>query len=273
MRWVIPFLAAFAVLTGQALASDRDTRTEWLLELSGAHALLDGFAHQIGGPDNPMAHASLGMADAWAVSAAEHFQPDAMFADMVQHFQATLDPADRATILSFYQSDLGMRISAIEISAQRPENAVRLKTSGARRLGDLIEAESPRLAAYEDMMAALSSVETGLALALNLNKAVLNGMIASGDFPFAMTEDQVSAMVESQSGLMQGAIREQLFISFAYTYRDLTDAELEIYIAFLRSEAGRRFYSELVAATDAIMSERARAFGKRLMELRASKPL
>ena len=108
MRWVIPFVAAFAVLTGHALASDRDTRTARLLELSGVHALLDGFAHQIGGPNNPMVHASRSMADAWAVSAAENFQPDAMFSDMVSHFDAALDPADRAAILSFYQSDLGI---------------------------------------------------------------------------------------------------------------------------------------------------------------------
>ena len=148
-----------------------------------------------------------------------------------------------------------------------------VKTEGTEILAALIANEDPRLDQLSQLIEALAAVETGLAMATNLNHAVLSGMAASGRLPYSLSDAQISALVEGQRGMMRGAIQEQLFVSLAYTYQTLNDADMDAYIAFLQGDAGRNFYAHILFATEEIIEVRAKKFGHRLMDLQATQTL
>ena len=119
-------------------------------------------------------------------------------------------------------------------------------------------------------MEALSAEATGLAMAMNLNRALLGGMSASGRLPYQLSTEQIDALINGQRRIMQSAIRQQMLVSMAYTYQTLSDGELQRYVEFLKTDAGQRFYVEMLVATEAVISDRAHDFGQALMSAQAS---
>jgi len=248
-------------------------RTEALLRTVGVDMFLQSFAEEVGGSDNPMARSFSDISEAWNISAAENFDAVGMFEETVVMLGESLDDAAMGELEVFYASDLGREITAMEVAAQRPGSALVVKTEGTEILSGLIANEDPRLEQLTRLIEALEAVETGLAMAANLNHAVLTGMAASGQLPYALDDAQIAAMVDGQRGMMRGAIQEQLFVSLAYTYQMLSDADLDTYIDFLEDDAGRDFYALILLATEEIISVRAKKFGHRLMDLQATQTL
>lgn len=269
ISWGLGILMAAAAHAGTA----GHARTEALLRAVGVDSYLAGFADEIGGADNPMAESFSDISEAWTAAARENFQTEAMFADVTEAMAGGLDAGQMAALEAFYSSPLGLEITAMEVAAQRAEMALQVKTEGADILRGLIAREDPRLEQLTQLIEALAAVETGLAMAESLNHAVLSGMSASGQMPYKLSSGQIDAMVAAQRGLMRGAIQEQLFVSMAYSYQTLSDDDLDAYIAFLQTDAGRAFYGRLLASTEAVIGARAHRFGARLMELQATEQL
>ena len=267
--WGAVLLLASAVQAGQSHL----TRTEDLLRQIGVDAYLVGFAEQIGGADNPMAQSVLDLSDAWTASARVSFAPDDMLHEIAEVMATRLAEDELAALEMFYDSALGRAVTDMEVAAQVPGLASQVKTEGADLLRDLIARDDPRLRQLTALIDALSAVETGVEMAVNLNQAVVSGMVASGRMPFALSGAQIETLVRSQAGLMRGTIREQLFVSLVYTYQSLPDEDLDRYVAFLSSDAGSRFYVELLSAKSEVVGKRARSFGVRLMKLHGTKAL
>ena len=274
MRQILLTMGALLLLLGAAEGgTGHHARAEALLRAAGVDAYLEGFAEQIGGGDNSLARSFGDMSAAWVQAADEHFAPEPMFHEMVTVFGEGLSPTDMAALEAFFASDLGRTVTEMENAAQAPGREIAMKTEGSRILGDLIASDDPRLGQLTQLIDGRAAVDTGRAMAVSLNRAVLTGMVASGQLHYSMSDDQIDALVEGQRGMMRGAIQEQLFVSLAYTYRDLPDGDLDRYIAFLTSDPGRQFYARILAATETIIGARAHDFGHRLMELQSAQSL
>ena len=274
MRTVILSLVTSFLLAVAAQATTADTtRMQKLLRTIGIDTYLASFAEDVGGADNPMARSIGGIAEAWTTSSLENFAPEEMFADVVYEMNGRLSDGHMSELEHFFAAPLGRRIAAMEVAAQRPGVSLTVKTEGADLLGSLIDSQDNRLEQLGTLIDALSAEETGLAMALSLNRAVLSGMSASGRLPYKLSSDQIDALVSSQRRLIRGTIRDQLLISMAYTYQTLSDGELDRYIAFLKTDAGQQFYIEMLIATQSVISERAHRFGERLMEHQATENL
>ena len=276
MRNVSRLIASLAMLwcLGVSAAQAQNAeRAEALLRIVGIDAFLDSFSAELTDADNPMAGSFGDGSDAWVLAARQHFPSDEMFSDMIALFEGAFEDDELEQLFAFYESPLGLRVTGLEVASQVPEEADRVEAEGAEILAELIRDESPRLAIYEEMIDALSAIDTGLALAMNLNFAVMTGMSGAGDAPFSLGEGDILALIESQRGAMEAAIREQLYVSLAFTYAPLSDEEAQDYTDFLATDAGRGFYRRLNGSVEEIMQVRARAFGARLVELQAGQSL
>jgi len=244
-----------------------------LLLAMGFDTYLDSTSASFQAADNPLAADDDAMRRAWVDAAAQVFDPDRMMTDIAADLSEGLGEDDIALLMDFYSGGLGARVTELEVAAQNPANSDRADAQGREILAQLIAAEDPRLDAYQRMSDALGAIDTGAATAMNLSFALLNGIASSGKLPYELSEQQILAIVMGQQDQIRATIQQELFVSFAYTYRDLTDAELEDYTAFLTSDVGRSLYRMLNSATEMVLQDRAHAFGARFMELQSAQSL
>lgn len=171
------------------------------------------------------------------------------------------DPEAVDEITSFFASDLGQRILGLEIEARRAfldtasEEAAQVAADNAKA------AREPRVDQLRRMIEAADLLEMNVAGALSGNLAFMTGMASTGAYG-AMPTDQILSDVWAQEDQIRADTSTWLYSYLGLAYHPLTDAEMESYIAFWDSPAGRRLNAALFAAFDTVFREVSLELGK-----------
>ncbi|MGB3317271.1 MAG: DUF2059 domain-containing protein [Albidovulum sp.] len=198
----------------------------------------------------------------WQEAVTGIYSTDRMLEDFGTAFEAELNRTDTGAMLDFFSSDLGQRVTTLEISARRAllddsvEDASRLKLEEMRAEAD------PRIDLIAEFVTANDLIEANVTGGLNANYAFYLGLADADALGREMSEDEVIAEVWGQ----EDDIREEtdLWINsyLAMAYAPLTDAELHDYIAFSRTEAGKDLNRALFAGFDAVFNDVSRQLGR-----------
>ncbi|MCU0757581.1 MAG: hypothetical protein MUF07_00075 [Steroidobacteraceae bacterium] len=173
-------------------------------------------------------------------------------------------PADAAAALEWWSSPLGARIATIDATPESPE----LQVAMARFVGDLQVKPLPpeRVQRMTDLVA---TVGVG-SFMRDLTRRTLEGLLAAvrASVPAGAAAPQVEQLESQLAGALdvlavraEQAVRLQLL----YQYRDIGDAELDRYVEFARSPAGRAYTTALYGALTEGVTRAAQAFGARLV--------
>src|SRR5258708_14531684 len=73
-----------------------------------------------------------------------------------------------------------------------------------------------------------------------------------------------SAMQQMRPAMM-AQVKERVWLSLAYTYRDASVSELRQYLAFLTSSGGKKLYGSIVPAMNKVLIKAGGEFGHALM--------
>jgi hypothetical protein len=163
-------------------------------------------------------------------------------------------PDALAEITAFFASDLGSRILTLEIEARRAfldeasEDAARV-AADRRRAG-----RDPRARQIERFIAASDLLEQNVAGALTGNLAFMQGMNETGIYGTTLPQDEVMAQVWGQEAQIRSDTESWLHAYLGLAYAPLTEAELDAYIAFWETPAGKRLNSALFAAFDEVFT-------------------
>lgn len=162
------------------------------------------------------------------------------------------DPALLAEIVTFFQGELGRKVVGLEIDARRAfldkatEEAARVAAD--RRAA----ARDPKLALIRRFIDAGDLLEMNVAGGLSGNLAFMQGMRASGAYGPALPEDQLLSDVWAQEAQIRDDTASWLNAYLGLAYDPLSEAELEAYVAFSESPAGKRLNAALFTAFDAV---------------------
>lgn len=263
-RLLVHIFASVTFLSGAAVAADGDIdalqaamRVEEIFAVMSAEG--DAYGRHVEEDMFPDAGG-----EPWAAAVKEIYAPARMLPEFERAFEAelTTSEADLSALLAFYKSDLGRRVTTLEISARRAlldesvEDASRLKLEEMRAEND------PRLALIEEFVAANDMVEANVSGGLNANYAFYRGLDESGALGEGMAEDEVIAEVWAQ----EDAVREETDIwihsYLAMAYAPLSDSEIEDYIAFSKTEPGRDLNRALFAGYDRVFVNVSRLLGQ-----------
>lgn len=202
---------------------------------------------------------------AWVEAARETFDAGSMHAALAAALDDRFTSDEQRALSSFFHSGFGRRITALERSIHKldPDAQLAAHTEGLSLLADI--AEGSRRDLQYDEMATLVSADIALAMISQSMRGMLVGISLSeprGDIeiPWQEIEAQVAEMlpaIEAEVAMMQRAI-------MAFAYRDLQDAELDIYLEFLRTPAARRFYAVANYSVGLIVTDAMTVFGRRL---------
>jgi hypothetical protein len=201
---------------------------------------------------------------------AERFAPGTLYARIKTEFQRDLEPGRLQKTLAWYDSPLGKRITGQElaalIAAGGPAVAdLEQHPSSARRL-ELIE----RLDAVGG--ASETTVDVTVAIVRSLTVAFQPGLPAVA----GLTRDQLDKQIAQARNRTLEDMRRVCMVSMLLAYRGLSDDELDQYVQFVESDAGRWYMSvmnsallaAINAAADATASELAAVMPQLVGDLR-----
>jgi len=193
-------------------------------------------------------------------SAAERgFRIDVFEAPALAAFAQNLDAETVTKSKEFLASDLGRRMVAADVAAAQ---------LGESNIEKIMNGEQPtplsprRTQLFERLERATHSAESTAQVYLSMGEAVSVGIaIGSGQDPAAVAQRALKSGDAERAGMEQ-QMRVPMQRFLAYSYRNLSDADLKHLLAFLDTSAGRRY----VAAYNAAMQAGYDAMGKRTGE-------
>lgn len=182
--------------------------------------------------------------EGWRALTGRIYDADKMDRAMRQSLAQALGPEPVDALVEFFESAAGARIVALELDARRDflDPAVE---EAARKDLTSPDTEDARLALIDEYVAVNDLVEFNVTGALNSNFSFFQGL-AQGD-GVQLSEDEMLAEVWTQEDSTRVDTRDWLRAYLHHAYTDLTDSELQDYIAFSASEPGQRLNRALFA--------------------------
>lgn len=242
---------------GEAVATGTETAAlAAALRLDELFAVLrdEGLAHGATLAESMFAS---GGGPGWATALERIYDAPALQDRFVAMLEAELgtDPAALTDILAFFASDLGTRVVGLEIAARQAfldeaaEEAARVAADKRRTARD------PRAAQLDRFIVAGDLLEMNVAGALSGNLAFMTGLNAAGSGGPGQPEDEMMQDVWSQEAQIREDTASWLEAYLGLAYQPLTEAELDRYIAFMETPAGRRLNAALFVAFDQVFRQ------------------
>ncbi|WP_103335996.1 DUF2059 domain-containing protein [Pseudotabrizicola formosa] len=182
-------------------------------------------------------------------------------ATMRSRFDAALEQslagagADLDQIEEFFGSDLGQTVLRLEVEARRALMDEDVEDAAKLAWEDLRAEGGARVDALTRFVETNDLIESNVMGAMNANLAFYRGMSESGAFPQEMTEEQMLADVWGQEPDVRAETTDWLFPFLSLAYQPLSGEELEAYIAFSATQAGRKLNAALFAAYDVVFTQ------------------
>ncbi|MCY1128016.1 DUF2059 domain-containing protein [Frigidibacter sp. RF13] len=193
-----------------------------------------------------------GGGSSWQAEVERIYAPERLGPLFHAAFAAELDQigVDTAPILAFLGSDLGQKIMRLEVSARDALNDDGVEES-ARAMAGRLEVEGDgRYKTLRRFVDANHLVDMNVSSALNANVAFLKALSASAGAKTALPDDEILAQVWAQEGEVRGETDSWLMAFGTLAYGPLSDAELELYLAFSETAEGVALNRALFAAYD-----------------------
>jgi hypothetical protein len=238
--------------------------TEELMRATALDEVFTQFGPVIeGAPREQSVRLPAGIEAVWGEAARMVFVAEAMHSALARALEGRFDDEDKAAFASFFRSPFGEKISRIErsVTVLGPESQAIAREEGLKLAGR----GDPRRHAQVEEMLELVSGELSTAMVIESVRGMMIGMSISGrsgdiEVPWQEIDAQIAVMLPAIRADVAVTQRAMMF----YAYRDLTEAELDQYLDFLRTEAAQKFYALAAYAVGEIVGERMRTFGETL---------
>ena len=198
----------------------------------------------------------------WDRTVAQIYDPEVMVDMVRQDFETSLSDADLDAMIAFFGSEQGQMIVGLVVSARRAllDDAVEEASGDAAAIA--AAGNDPRLALVAEFIEVNNLVEANVAGSLNSYLAFYEGLLAGRAFGGALTEDQILTDVWSQEADIRESTTEWLFAFLYMAYAPLEDVDLEAYIAFSQTEAGRQINRAMFESFDELFLGISRSLGR-----------
>ena len=186
----------------------------------------------------------------WAAQVDTIYDAEAMNTAVKAAFVASLEGDDVAAMIAFFSSDIGRRFVELEVSARRAllDEAV---DAASKELALVAKTDAtPRFQMIDTFVQTNDLIETNVVGALNSNFAFYKGLMEGGAFDEVLTEEQILTDVWDQEPEIRANTTEWIYSFLLLAYDPVEDADLQAYIDFSQTEAGRQLNTTLFDAFD-----------------------
>ena len=202
-----------------------------------------------------------GPSEEWNTTVSAIYNVEMMQADVRGAFGDAMAGADIDAILSFFTSEQGEKIVGLEVSARRALLDEAIEEASRENAVIAMVDETPRYQLVQEFVQANDLIDANVAGSLNASYAFYIGLIDGGAMPAGITPDIALQEVWAQEPQVRSDTTEWLYSFLLMAYQPLSDAELEAYVAFSRTDAGQDLTNGLFGAFNGIFDDISRALG------------
>lgn len=190
---------------------------------------------------------------AWRGILSGHYRAAPLQQVFVESFpQDRMSAAEISAATRFFASDLGQRIIAGELEAWRAISDEETETAANDVYFRMLEENAPRIEQLTRFNEVNGFVDLNVSGALNSNYAFYRGMSDAGAYEQALPPAMMLNEVWGQEPEIRRNTVLWLYSFQVMAYEDLTDAEMEAYIAFSETPAAQAYNAALFAGFDAV---------------------
>ena len=201
--------------------------------------------------------------NAVTAAAKRGFRIDVFEAPALSALAANLDPPTVKKTDAFLESDLGRRMVAADTATATLEEPKIDKIMN----GEISAPSTPqRDALFDKLERASHSTESTVQIFLSMGQAVAIGTAVGSGRDKASVAESARKSGEVSRPELEQSMRQPLRRYLAYSYRDLSDADLKHLLAFMESPPGKRFVSAYIASLGAGFDAMGRRCGEQLGE-------
>jgi hypothetical protein len=176
------------------------------------------------------------------------FRIDVFEAPALSALAANLDAATVKKIDAFLESELGRRMVAADLATAVLEEPTIEKIMS----GDITAPSTrERDALFDKLEHASRSTESTVQIFLSMGQAVAIGTAVGAGRDRTAVGESARKSGEAGRAAMEENMRGPLRRYMAYSYRDLSDADLKHLLSFLQSAPGKRYVSAYIASLGA----------------------
>lgn len=183
---------------------------------------------------------------------------------VVTDLDAGLDQQQLRSVLTWYESSLGQRISQAEVAAAQPSAWGKVEANGAALIEKYQGTERARLFDRFDRASGVteSAMDTTMAVQLSLASAMgaLGGEQGS-------SAEQIRQRIESHRPALRRMVEHQVYAGYLQTYDKLSTGELEQYIRFLESGAGSSYVGVVTGSIRKAMLRPIETMGSQVVQI------
>ncbi len=209
----------------------------------------------------------------WQETVAEIYDPARLEPQVLEALAVATAGQDIGPILDFFTQAPGSTFIDLEVSARQamldPEVEQMAKEAAAVAMAD----ESPLFAQVQRFVAVNDLVETNVVAAMNSTYAFYLGLMDGGAFPAEMTESDILGDVWAQEPMIRANTEEWVYSFLLMAYGPLSPEDMEAYIAFSETDAGRAANRAIFAAFDGMFEDISLALGRAAARYMATEEL
>jgi len=183
-----------------------------------------------------------------------------IYPSVVSTFSARFDKKHMLSVILWLKSPLGKKSTSLEVAANMPEM---MKKSAAFR-DEYERMQEGRKQRIRDMEKAVRATELNIDIVAVSLFDMLKGMQVSMRGSGKMNSEEIDAFVGNVRGVPREQLTMDLLVSLAFTYRSLTDEELDEIIRFYRSPEGRWFNDTSIEAVSSAIGKASREIGEKM---------
>ncbi|MCB2128477.1 MAG: DUF2059 domain-containing protein [Rhodobacteraceae bacterium] len=200
---------------------------------------------------------------AWDRTIRQIYDPVTMLDRFKQELASNLadSDADLDAIAAFFDSELGQRVTVLEISARRAMLDPAVDDASRAQLAQMQAEEAPRLRQIEAFVRANDLVESNVAGALTANFAFVSGLVEAKGGAAALDEADILAEVWTHEAEIRDQMETWVHSYLAMAYGPLSDDDLAAYQAFSESGPGQALNRAMFAGFDRVLTDVSRKLG------------
>lgn len=261
-----------ALLMWQPLHAADRANVEAFLKVTGFDVALDSIAFSAEHAPALLGQEAEDFGRDWTRVSREVFDGHKMQSMAVEILTETITSQHLGHAASFYASDLGQRLVAVENEAHANDD-----TDGKRAQGlDLLEemgSDSPR---QEAIMRLMDAVDTSGQSVRAVQEVMVRFLMAAshaGALGYEIDEETLRMLIKEDEEAMVADMKAGGIASAAYTYRDISNEDLERYADALEHPTMQEVYELMNAVQFEIMANRFETLAVRLSDLHPAEEL
>lgn len=269
---MISTFITIALSVGVAGAADRD-RLEAFLTVTGFDVALDSIGQAAGDAPAMLGMDARDFGASWTLMADEVFDSQRMHDMALGILEQALSDELLTHAASFYASPLGLKLVQAENASHREEDDEAKQRIGTELVGDMVTSGDPRVETLQNLNKAVNAADTGVRAVQEIRVRFLMAASRSGILEQELDEERLRAALLEDEPRLRSQLQVSALAGAAFTYREFSDDELQIYLNALEQPDMQQVYELMNAVQYEIMANRFEALAARMAELHPGQEL